>query len=73
MSEIGTPPQNNFGQKSQTCGQYQQQQKQHHFANPFGDREITQYYRVQKPHNGRYCKYKQYPVLNLRMGEKNND
>ena len=35
-----------------------------------GDCVITQSYTVHQPHMGSYCKYKQYALLNLNMGDK---
>ena len=48
----------------------------HTYINPqtqSGDRAITQSYMVQHPHTGSNCKYNQYSVLNLSMGDKHND
>ena len=48
----------------------------HTYINPqtqSGDRAITQSYMVQHPHTGSNCKYNQYSVLNLSMGDKHDD
>ena len=37
-----------------------------------GDFEITNYYMLQKPHMGSKCKYNQYDLLIMSMGDKNN-
>ena len=38
-----------------------------------GDRAISQSHTVQHPHMGSNFEYNQYALLNLSMGDKNND